>query len=115
MFAFRKRLDGGYTIARRNANVADITPDLFRLLLQYLPTLRRNYGEVRLHLGRRFMEEWVTRRKWSLDETTPFEAMRVLDPTPKQATLEEAREALSRAFPVFLRMQVAGSWADSSM
>ena len=27
VFAFRKRLDGGYTIARRNANVADITPE----------------------------------------------------------------------------------------
>ena len=41
VFAFRKRLDGGYTIARRNANVADITPDSFRLLLRYLPTLSR--------------------------------------------------------------------------
>jgi glycine/D-amino acid oxidase-like deaminating enzyme len=110
VFAFRKRLDGGYTIARRNANVADITPDSFRLLLQYLPTLKQNYGEVRLRFGRRFFEEWSVRRRWSLDETTPFEAVRVLDPTPKQATLEEARVALSRAFPVFARMQVAESW-----
>ena len=30
-------------------------------------------------------------RRWSLDEATPFEAVRVLDPAPKQATLEEAR------------------------
>jgi glycine/D-amino acid oxidase-like deaminating enzyme len=111
VFAFRKRLDGGYTIARRNANVADITPDSFRLLWQYLPTLRQNYGEIRLRLSRRFFEEWGTRRRWSLDEATPFEAMRVLDPAPKQATLDEARTALSRAFPAFARMQVAESWA----
>jgi glycine/D-amino acid oxidase-like deaminating enzyme len=111
VFAFRKRLDGGYTIARRNANVADITPDSFRLLWQYLPTLRQNYGEVRLRLSRRFFEEWGMRRRWSLDEATPFEAVRVLDPEPKHATLEEARTALSRAFPAFARMQVAGSWA----
>jgi glycine/D-amino acid oxidase-like deaminating enzyme len=111
VFAFRKRLDGGYTIARRNANVADITPDSFRLLLQYLPTLRQNYGEVRLRLSRRFFEEWGIQRRWSLDEATPFEAVRVLDPAPKQATLEEARTALSRAFPAFARMQVAESWA----
>ena len=58
VFAFRKRLDGGYTIARRNANVADITPDSFRLLLRYLPTLKQNYGEIRLRFGRRFFEEW---------------------------------------------------------
>ena len=110
VFAFRKRLDGGYTIARRNANVADITPDSFRLLLRYLPTLKQNYGEIRLRFGRRFLEEWRVPRRWSLDETTPFERVRVLDPAPKQATLEEARQALSNAFPVFARMQVAESW-----
>ena len=110
VFAFRKRLDGGYTIARRNANVADITPDSFRLLLRYLPTLKQNYGEFRLRFGARFLEEWRTPRRWSLDERTPFEAVRVLDPAPKQATLEEARQTLARAFPVFARMQVAESW-----
>ena len=110
IFAFRKRLDGGYTIARRNANVADITPDSFRLLRRYLPTLRENYGEIRMHFGRKFFEEWRTRRRWSLDEVTPFEAVRVLDPAPREATLEEARRALSKAFPVFARMQVAQSW-----
>ncbi len=110
VFAFRKRLDGGYTIARRNANVADITPDSFRLLLQYLPTLKQNYGEIRMQFGRRFFEEWRTKRRWSLDETTPFEAVRVLDPAPKQATLKEARETLPGIFPVFAQMQVAESW-----
>jgi len=110
VFAFRKRLDGGYTIARRNANVADITPDSFRLLLQYLPTLKQNYGEIRMQFGRRFFEELRTRRRWSLDETTPFEAVRVWDPAPKQATLAEARKVLSRRFPVFAQMQVAESW-----
>jgi glycine/D-amino acid oxidase-like deaminating enzyme len=110
VFAWRKRLDGGYTIARRNANVADITPDSFRLLLDYLPTLRKNYGEVRMRLGRRFLEEWRIRHRWSLDEATPFEAFRVLDPAPRQSVLAEARTALSRRFPAFAGMQVAGSW-----
>jgi glycine/D-amino acid oxidase-like deaminating enzyme len=110
VFAFRKRLDGGYTIARRNANIADITPDSFRLLLQYLPTLRQNYGEIRLRIGQRFLEEWRAPRRWSLDEHTPFEMTRVLDPLPKRAILEEARAALSRAFPVFAQMVVSESW-----
>jgi glycine/D-amino acid oxidase-like deaminating enzyme len=110
VFAFRKRLDGGYTIARRNANIADITPDSFRLLRQYLPTLRENYGEIRMRFGRRFFDEWRTKRRWALDEVTPFESVRVWDPKPRQAVLEEARHALSRAFPVFARMQVAESW-----
>jgi glycine/D-amino acid oxidase-like deaminating enzyme len=110
VFSFRKRLDGGYTIARRNANVADITPDSFRLLRQYLPTLRENYGEIRMRFGRAFFEAWRTKRRWALDETTPFEAVRVLDPRPREAPLEEARRVLSGMFPVFARMQVAGTW-----
>ena len=110
VFAFRKRLDGGYTIARRNANVADLTPDSFGLLRQYLPALRENYGEIRMRFGRAFFEAWRTKRRWALDETTPFEAVRVLDPAPREAPLEEARRVLSRMFPVFAGMQVAGTW-----
>jgi glycine/D-amino acid oxidase-like deaminating enzyme len=110
VFAFRKRLDGGYTVARRNANIADITPDSFRLLLQYLPTLKQNYGEIRLRFGRRFFEALRTQRRWSLDQVSPFEAVRVLDPAPKQAIIDEARSVLSRTLPVFARMQVAESW-----
>jgi glycine/D-amino acid oxidase-like deaminating enzyme len=110
VFAFRKRLDGGYTVARRNANVADITPDSFRLLRQYLPTLRQNYGEIRMRFGMRFFEEWRMKRRWSLDETTPFEAVRVLDPKPRESVLREACEVLPRIFPVFAGMQVAQSW-----
>src|SRR6185437_14898824 len=108
--AFRKRLDGGYTVARRNRNVADITPDSFRLLIDYLPTLRRNYGEVGIRISRRFLEEWGLKRSWSPDEGTPFEAVRILDPAPRQATLAEAKRELARDFPVFAQAQVAESW-----
>ena len=37
---FRKRLDGGYTIADGNANVAPIVPDSFRFFGDFLPALR---------------------------------------------------------------------------
>ena len=111
MFAFRKRLDGGYTIARRNANVADITPDSFRLLLQYLPTLkaelRRNPHALRPRASSRHCG---ARRRWSLDEVTPFEAVRVLDPAPRQAPLREARGCCRACSRRSRGMQVAESW-----
>jgi len=110
VFAFRKRLDGGYSIARRNANTAEITPDHFRLLSDFLPRLRANRHEIRLGVGRRSWEELRTKRRWSLDEATPFEAVRVLDPTPKEGILAEARSVLSRVFPAFGKMEVAQSW-----
>ena len=111
VFAIRKRLDGGYSVARRNANTAEITPDHFRLLSDFFPRLLASRHEIRLRLGRRTWEELRTARQWSLDQTTPFEAVRVLDPKPKQKILAEARAVLSRAFPVFANLQVAESWA----
>jgi glycine/D-amino acid oxidase-like deaminating enzyme len=111
VFAFRKRMDGGYSIARRNANTATITPDHFRLLHDFLPSLINNRNEIRLRVGVRSWEELRTARRWSLDQPTPFEAVRVLDPKPKQGILAEARSVLSRAFPAFAAMEVVESWA----
>ena len=111
VFAIRKRLDGGYSIARRNANTAELTPDHVRLLSDFFPRLLASRHEIRLRLGSRTWEELRTARRWQLDQTTPFEAVRVLDPKPKQAILAEARDVLARAFPVFQNLQVAESWA----
>lgn len=110
-FAFRKRLDGGYSIARRNASVSEIVPDSFRLLRDFLPAYRSEWRDLRLRLNGKFLDEWRMKRRWSLDEETPFEQMRVLDPTPSQALLEEARTSLSRSFPAFAGMKIAESWA----
>jgi glycine/D-amino acid oxidase-like deaminating enzyme len=110
VFAFRKRLDGGYSVARRNANTAEITPDHFRLLSDFLPRLISSRQEIRLRFGGRTWEELRTARTWALDETTPFEAVRVLDPKPKQTVLAEARSVLGRMFPAFAGLQVAESW-----
>jgi glycine/D-amino acid oxidase-like deaminating enzyme len=110
VFAFCKRLDGGYSIARRNANTAEITPDHFRLLSDFLPRLLGNRNEIRLRVGGRSWAELRTARRWTLDQVTPFEAVRVLDPKPKQGILAEARSVLSKAFPVFAGMQVVESW-----
>lgn len=110
-FAFRKRLDGGYTVAQRGASVAEIVPDSFRLMRDFLPALRQQRHELRLRVGRRFIEEARLPRRWSLDAPTPFEAVRVLDPEPVLGILEEARANLARAFPGFAGMRVAESWA----
>ncbi|WP_158928158.1 FAD-binding oxidoreductase [Acidisphaera sp. S103] len=111
VFAFRKRMDGGYSIARRNANTAEITPDHFRLITDFIPRLIHSRKEIRLRIGGRFWEELRTARSWTLDQPTPFEAVRVLDPKPKQTILAEARTVLSKAFPAFANMQVEESWA----
>ena len=109
-FAFRRRLDGGYTIARRNASAAEITPDSFRLFFDFLPAVRRSWRELRLRVGGRFRTEWNTPRRWAADDVSPFEQVRVLDPAPEAVRIAEAKRAAARAFPVFAGAREAGRW-----
>jgi len=110
-FAFRTRADGGYTIAQRNANIAQIVPDSFRYLADFLPGLVRQWHELRLRIGRSFIEEWQVPRRWALDSVTPFERVRVLDPVPSGRVLREGLNNLQQAFPGFAGMQVVETWA----
>jgi glycine/D-amino acid oxidase-like deaminating enzyme len=108
-FALRKRLDGGYTVAHGMLNVADIVPDSFRLFFAFLPAI--NLSEVRFRIGRRFIEEWRLPQRWSLDQTSPFEQVRVLDPEPTATMLDSALADLKSVFPAFRDVQVAERWA----
>jgi glycine/D-amino acid oxidase-like deaminating enzyme len=110
-FAFRKRADGGYTIAQRNANLAHIVPDSFRYLTDFLPSLVKQWHELRLRIGRRFIEEWQVPRRWELDSVTPFERVRVLDPEPSGAVIRQGLRNLKRAFPQFAGVKVVETWA----
>ena len=109
-FAFRKRADGGYTVARRNKYEAHLVPDSFRLLPRFFMAAIRQRKEYRLRLTGRFREEARLPRRWSLDEASPFEAVRMLDPEPNPAIVEESRVNLVRAFPAFAPARIAQSW-----
>jgi glycine/D-amino acid oxidase-like deaminating enzyme len=109
-FAFRKRLDGGYTVTRRNASIADIVPDSFRLGLDFVPAMIKSWKELRFRIGGRFVTEWNTKRRWQLDETTPFEQVRTLDPAPSERLIGQGVDNLAKAFPAFKGMKVAETW-----
>ncbi len=110
-FAFRRRLDGGYTVANGAPNIVDIVPDSFRFLRAFLPLLRIERRGVRLRLGRRFLEEASWSSRWDADGETPFEARRILDPKPVVHLLDSALGRLAEAFPVFRSAIVRQRWA----
>ncbi|MGH6907661.1 MAG: NAD(P)/FAD-dependent oxidoreductase, partial [Aestuariivirga sp.] len=110
-FAIRKRADGGFTIAHRHLSVADIVPDSFRLFSCFLPALMLDWNGIRLRLGKRFIDEARLARRWRLDEVSPFEQVRILDPEPVTAILDEAAASLKEYFPAFRDMRIAERWA----
>jgi len=110
LFGFRKRMDGGYTVATLGVRTIDLVPDNLRLLFDYLPAARLHWKRLRFRVGRRWVDEWRTPRRWALDAASPFEAVRVLDPEPDRFVVDRAQAAVAQAFPLFRNMVVAESW-----
>ena len=109
--AVRKRLDGGFTLAHNVLSVADITPASFVHFRDFLPIMRMEQKSIRLRLGRRFIEEARLKRHWALDEASPFEQVRILDPEPVMPLLDDAFGYLKSVFPVFEKSSVVETWA----
>lgn len=110
-FAFRKRMDGGYTVANGSANVVPLVPDTLRFFREFLPAAKATRRSLRLRLDGRFMAEARTPRTWALDTRSPFEDVRTLDADPAPGINGAAVTALQAVFPVFRGMQVVQQWA----
>ena len=110
-FTFRKRLDGGFTVTHNNYSVADILPSSFSHVLDFLPVLRLELGSLKFRFGKRFFEEARLKSRWKLDERSPFEDVRVLDPEPVQWILDDALNKLQALFPAFVGIKPVERWA----
>ena len=110
-FAFRKRLDGGYTIANGMNNVVPIVPNLFRFAFEFLPALQLEWRSLRLRLDKRFIDEWRDWRVTNPDEVSPFEKVRVLDPDPVPRAASAAMRAAAEFFPRFKNAKIVQQWA----
>lgn len=110
-FAIRKRQDGGYTIASGMTNVVDIVPNSFRYARAFLPAWRMERSALNFRVGGRFLEEAKLPTRWAMDEASPFEYCRVLDPKPSKKSAERIIANARRAFPVLDKAEIAQRWA----
>ncbi len=109
--AFRRRQDGGYTLARSGAVTFDVTPAAVRHFRSFLPALREQWGEIKLRIGRPFIDELTTAVGWAPDRPTPFERARVLDPSPDHAVLDAVLRDAAELFPQLKGLRPLERWA----
>jgi glycine/D-amino acid oxidase-like deaminating enzyme len=107
---YRKRADGGYTIARGMGYVAPLVPDSLRYLREYLPTIRREASSMKVRLNSQSWRELTGPRRWPLDRQSPFEKTRVLDPEPNRAFNQEAWDAMVKLYPQFSAVPIVQQW-----
>ena len=111
--AFRRRQDGGYTLAAGGASQLYVGPDAFRHATKYMPALRANPFGTRYAPAAPagFPDAWSTPRRWEADAQSPFERMRILDPAPEAAALRAIERGFSGLFPQVGRVRLAATWA----
>ncbi len=112
-FAFRRRADGGYSIAPGARHDFFIGKDAFRSFGVYLPVLKKDFRSTNFRLAapKGFPDAWSTPRRWSLDAQSPFERQRILNPAPNMATLGEVQDSFAKAFPSLGRPKLKAAWA----
>jgi glycine/D-amino acid oxidase-like deaminating enzyme len=109
--AFRRRLDGGYTLARSGSATFDITPAALRHFRAFLPALKERWGDLKLRLGRPFALELTTGAARRADQPSPFERAHVLDPAPDHALLDEVLRDAGALFPQLASLRPLERWA----
>ncbi|MGA2188050.1 MAG: FAD-binding oxidoreductase [Steroidobacteraceae bacterium] len=107
---YRKRLDGGYTIARGSGYVVPLVPDSLRYLREFLPTIRKEGTALKPRMNAQSWLEFRAPRRWPLDAPSPFEKTRVLDPAPNKAMNRVALDAMTRLYPQFRHVPIVQAW-----
>ncbi|KEJ89395.1 NAD(P)/FAD-dependent oxidoreductase [Sulfitobacter donghicola] len=111
--AFRRRQDGGYTLAPAGAAELFVGPDAFRALPNYLNQLKEDPLGCMLKPAapKGFPDAWGTKRKWAADEVTPFEQMRVLNPKPTRRKISNLARDFQAMFPQLGEVKIKTAWA----
>ena len=108
--SFRRRRDGGYTIARSGAAPLELIPAAFRYFRDFLPLIRHNWRIISLKAGRSFFGP-LSISRWADGKPSPFETTRILDPQPDTALLDDALRSAGELFPQLRGLKPVKRWA----
>ncbi len=113
-FALRRRQDGGYTIALKNRQTHHLGLDSFRFLKEWLPNMLENLKGTRVKpcAPQNYPDHWRQKRRWSGDEQSPFEAMRVLETIPEQRQVAALETAFADRFPQLKGTKLQSTWGE---
>lgn len=111
--AFRRRADGGYTLAPNTMSELFVGPDAFRALPHFLNQLKSDpFGcMIKPFAPQGFPDAWGTQRRWGPQDETPFERIRILDPKPQPRRIAKLARDFAAMFPQLGEVKIKKSWA----
>ena len=110
---FRRRDDGGYTVSSGDLAGHYLSPASFKYFTKFFRLLKLSASKVRLKLGapKDYPGAWLSPRRWSGEQVTPFEQMRVLNPPPSPVVIRRIKERLPVRCPALKGVKLAETWA----
>ena len=110
-FSFRKHKDGGFIITQRGGLDAPIILDHLLIGSRYMNQLGANRRQLRVKLGKPFLDDLKLPRRWHAGSRSPFERMRTMDPKVNPVLNQEAITNLCNAWPIFEQVEIEEAWA----
>ncbi|MFO1350969.1 MAG: FAD-binding oxidoreductase [Gammaproteobacteria bacterium] len=110
--AFRRRQDGGYTLALSDYHEHYIGPQTLRFARLFWPSLRASWRHLRV----RFAAPAGLPGAWrtsigSADQVSPFETLRVLNPDPAPGVAARIKARLGERLPALRGVEITDAWA----
>ncbi|MBS1095032.1 NAD(P)/FAD-dependent oxidoreductase [Gluconobacter wancherniae] len=106
-----KRGDGGYTLAISGNGRVDPTPGILKSTVQFLPMFAKRWRQLAPGDLQAWRYGFDTNRKWSLEQPTPMETTRILDPRPDKNTLKATLENAQALLPELKNAAIQAQWA----
>jgi glycine/D-amino acid oxidase-like deaminating enzyme len=111
--AFRRRADGGYSLAAGGFHELYLGPDAFRAFPKFLEQVKTDPFGTRFlpKAPKGFPDAWGTPRRWSGQDVSPFERMRILNPAPNPKKLNDLKRDFAALFPEVGEVSLKAAWA----
>ncbi len=107
-----RRLNGGYTLAISGRARVDPSPQQIRFGREFIPMFARRWRSLAPGGTQGWRLGHETLKKWALDEITPMERARILDPKPDSGQIRLTYERAGALLPDLARCEIENSWAS---
>ncbi len=106
-----RRGDGGNTLAISGRGHLDLTPGALKGAKHFVPMFAKRWRALRPGGLQAWRAGFETRAQWAMDRETPMERMRILDPSPSRALVEETLRRARALLPALRDIPIQASWA----
>lgn len=106
-----RRTDGKYTLAISGRGRVDVTPQQLRFAPQFLPIFAKRWRSLAPGGLEGIRSGHETLKRWRLDQPTPMERVRVLDPAPDPSTIRLIYQRAVDLLPELAQTSITEAWA----